>query len=334
MTMRIIGDFMNDLQMKYGLKEINALIRLIRLPNLLIIILTQFLLRYAILHPFLYGGDEWQMSPFADFLILVSVTVLIALGGYVINDYFDIKIDRVNKPDKVVVNSMISPRGAIKIHMLANILAIALGFYLSYRIKVLSFGLIFPFISGLLWFYSAKYKRMLFVGNIIVALLSAFVILIIWLFEFFWLRLDAAQFSSVILDLRWVTKVFLGYATFAFLVSLFREVIKDMEDCKGDETLGCRTVPLVFGMSYARYIVAGMVLATMLVLGYAQLILLRLNWPLVFWYFLVAVQVPSVYLIIQLFRAKNQADYHFLSNVCKLIMFAGLLSMQLITISN
>jgi len=312
---------------------ITSVFQLIRLPNILIIVLTQFLLRYSILNTFLYRSDPVAMSGIVDFSILVLVTVLIAMGGYVINDYFDIKIDSINKPDKLVVNRLISPRGAIKLHITLNVIAIILGFYLSYRIRVFSFGLIFPFLSGVLWLYSAKYKRMLLWGNLIVSLLSGFVILIVWLFEFFWLRLTPELFSSVLPEIRWVTKAFLGYGLFAFLVSFFREIIKDIEDAKGDETFGCSTLPLVVGVKNARWMTAAVIVLTILLLAYGQLIVYRLDWGMVFWYFTIAVQLPSLYLLFMLMKAKEKSDFHFLSLLCKLIMIAGILSMQLISIS-
>ncbi len=308
--------------------------RLIRLPNVLILILTQFMLRYCIIAPNIYPEDPAAISTFADFLVLVLTTLLIAIGGYIINDYFDVKIDRINRPDKQVVNRVISPRAAIKLHMLLNGIAILLGFYLAYRIKTLSFGFIFPFISALLWIYSAKYKKMLFWGNFIVAAITSFVILIVWLFEFFWLRLDAGLFADVMADIRWVTFVFMGYAMFAFLISMIREIIKDMEDARGDETYGCKTIPLVAGIRLTRYLLALMIIITMALLAFAQVVLYRLNLQMVFWYFSITIQFPAIYLLVKLFRAHEPQDYHYLSNLCKVIMVAGILSMELILISN
>jgi len=314
-------------------ENLKAVMQLIRLPNVLIIILTQFLLRYCIIIPLIYRDDLSSVTPLADFLVLVVVTVLMAIGGYVINDYFDVKIDSINRPDKLVVNKLISPRGAIMLHIVLNVIAILLGFYLSYRVKAISFGLIFPFLSGLLWIYSAKYKRMMFWGNFIVSCLSGFVILIVWLFEFFWLRLHAILFVDMIPVIRWVSYIFAGYAIFAFLVSMVREIIKDMEDTEGDTTFGCKTLPLVIGITYSRYIVAAIIVATILLLGYAQRILYRLDLMMVFWYFLVTVETGAIYLLAKLFKARNKEDFHFLSTLCKLIMVAGILSMEIIFIS-
>jgi 4-hydroxybenzoate polyprenyltransferase len=322
-----------SLKSKLSSNNLKAVMQLIRLPNVLIIILTQVLLRYCIIIPLVYPDNPGAVAPLADFLVLVAVTVLMAIGGYVINDYFDVKIDSINRPDKQVVDKLISPRGTIKLHIILNLAAILLGFYLSFRVKAVSFGLIFPFISGLLWLYSAKYKRMLFWGNFIVSALSAFVILIVWLYEFFWLRLNASSFADSINVVRWVSYVFLGYALFAFLTSAVREIIKDMEDIEGDITYGCKTLPLVIGIKNTRYVVAFIVVATILLLGYAQLILYRLGLMMVFWYFLITVQAGAVYLMANLFVAKDKPDFHFLSNLCKLIMVAGILSMEIIFIS-
>ncbi|MEI7500648.1 MAG: geranylgeranylglycerol-phosphate geranylgeranyltransferase [Bacteroidota bacterium] len=320
-----------------GVTDINnwkAVMQLIRLPNVFIIILTQFMVRFCIIEPFIYSDHTYAVSIFPDFLVLVLATVLIAAGGYIINDYFDVKIDSINRPEKIVVNKLITARAAIKLHMLLNGVAIILGFYLAFRVKAISFGLLFPFISGLLWIYSAKYKRVVFWGNFIVASSTAFVILMVWLFEFFWLRLNAELFVTVITNIRWVTHVFLGYAIFAFLISMVREIIKDMEDAEGDESYGCRTIPLVAGIERTRYLIAAIILVTMVLLGYAQLILYRLNMNMVFWYFFITVQFPLVYLLAKLFGAREKQDYHNLSNLCKLIMVAGILSMQVLLINN
>lgn len=314
-------------------ERLKAVARLIRLPNLLIIILIQYLLRYCILVPFIYSGSPTAISTFTDFSLLVLVTVLIAAGGYVINDYFDIKIDLINRPDKLAVNRIISPRGTIKLHMILNTIAILIGFYLAYRIRSFSFGFIFPFISGLLWIYSAKYKRVLIWGNIIVSTLSAFVILIVGLFEFFWSRTNPVFFVTIVPDLQWINRVFFAYSLFAFLVSLFREIIKDMEDYGGDEPNDCRTLPVVAGLRFSKFVVAALIIFTILLLGYGQIILFRMGLNLLFWYFIIAVQIPALYLFIELFRTKGKSDYHFLSLLSKLIMIAGILSLEVMLIT-
>ncbi|MEI6887849.1 MAG: geranylgeranylglycerol-phosphate geranylgeranyltransferase [Bacteroidales bacterium] len=315
------------------ISRLGKIIRLIRLPNLLIIVLTQFLLRYCLFAPFLYSGDTEVMSTLIDFSLLCLATILITSGGYVINDYFDVRIDEINKPSHLVVGKVISGRTAIKWHILLTSLGSMIGFYLAYRVRLLSFGLIFPFVGLLLWFYSAKYKRMLFWGNLIVALLSAMVVLIVYVFEFFWLRLHPDIFADLIPDLFWVGRLFLAYTLFAFLVTFYREVIKDMEDVKGDARVGCRTIPIVFGMNASRWVVSGLTGLTIILSGYGLLVLYHLSLMTVFWYLLVTTLVPMFYLIYRAFRSNTPEEYHIMSNICKVIMVAGVLSMQLIAIS-
>lgn len=310
-----------------------SLFRLIRLPNLLIVVLTQFLLRFCILEPLLSEGDLSAISHLSDFLLLVTATLLMAMGGYVINDYFDVRIDRINKPKRLVVDRYISARGAIKLHILLNIIAIAIGFYLAYRIRSFSFGLIFPFISGLLWLYSAKFKCMVFWGNVIVAALSAMVILLVWLFEYYWLRLNPGLFVEVIPQLGIAGGIFIAYALFAFVVSLFREIVKDVEDVEGDASHGCRTIAIVAGIPVARRIVAALVVATMVLLAFCQIFSHQHHFYILFWYISVILQFLSVLLLVKLYRSKEKSDFRLLSNLCKILMLAGILSMVLLHIS-
>ena len=306
--------------------------RLIRLENLMMVLFTMILTRYALILPIGYSGDLEMLAPLADFALLAISTLLITAGGYIINDYFDVRIDRINRPEKMTIYRFVTPQRAIKVHMILNGLAIAIGFYLAWRIKSLSFGFIFPFVSGLLWFYSAKYKRIFFIGNLIVAFLSAFVIMIVWLFEYFHLRLHPEFFSVTIPRMNIVTWIILAYALFAFLVTIIREIIKDMEDVEGDRKFDCRTIPIVLGIAMGRYILVAVALSTMVLLAYGQWILWRMGMPITVIYFLLAIQIPSIYMIISIFKAEKQEHFRFISRICKLIMVAGILSMILLNI--
>ena len=323
---------MEDGKTGFG-KKIAALANLIRLPNLIIIVLTQVLLRYCILEPFVYSNDTEVMSALSDFILLCLTTVLITSGGYVINDYFDIKIDEVNKPAHMVVGTYIRRRTAIKWHILLSSLGSLLGFYLAWKIRLISFGLIFPVISFLLFWYSVKYKRKLVWGNLIVAVLSAMVVIIVFLYEFFWIRLHPEFFTDMLPDLFWVSRIFTAYATFAFLVTFFREVIKDMEDVKGDSAVGCKTLPIICGMQAARYLVSSLIFLTILLLGFGLTVLYRLGLMVPFWYLLITTQMPMIYLIYRVFSSNTPQEYHIMSNICKLVMVAGVLSMEIIAIS-
>jgi len=311
-----------------------GLARFVRLPNLVIVVLIEFLLRYAILKPILFNGTSDYMTSLPDFILFVITTLLLAIGGYVINDYFDIKIDRVNRPDHLVVSRIVTPHTAMKIHLAVNFVAIILGFYLAYKIHSIWFGLLFPCGAFFFWFYSARWKQLLIWKNLIVAFISALLIMLVLLFEFFHLRLSPEYFSEVIGKLNTVFLIFLGYAGFAFLVSLFREVIKDIEDLQGDEKYGTRSLPSVIGINWSKGIVIWLIVCTMFLLGYCQMVLFRIGLELMFWYFMIAVQIPAISLIIVVIRAMKKKDFHVGSVLAKLIMFTGILSMVFLAMSD
>ena len=313
------------------LKKIKIILRLIRWQNLAIIILFQYLLRYGILDAFLFPDHPRMMSGLFDFSILVAATVLLIIGGYLINDYFDIRIDSVNKPEGNPVGTAIRGRSIILAHLLVNGFAIMMGFYLATRLRSVNFGLIFPFVTVLLWLYSARYKRTPVWGNLVVAILSALVIFMVWYFEFLHLRLTPSDFSRVVPELTETNRYFFAYGLFAFLVSFFSEIIKDMEDIAGDEEYGSRTLPIVIGIKRSNYVVTLLVSLTILFLAFGQWTFFNRGWMMVFWYFLIVIQLPMVYLLYKLYRTEKREDYHFLSNLCKLIMVAGILSIQLIS---
>ena len=318
-------------KIKKKAEQVKMLLRLIRLPNMLIIILTQVLLRYCVLVHLSSTHHTDALSPLPDFLLLVLVTILIAAGGYIINDYYDLKMDEINKPERQIVHLHISGKSAVKIHLILTGIATVLGFYLGFRLKSLSFALIFPVLAGMLWFYSFRYKCILVWGNLVVSFLSAAVVGIVWLYEFFWLRLHPDLFLEMIPNLGWITRIVLAYSLFAFLVSLIREIIKDIEDQKGDRAGGCRTIPLVFGVKWTRVIISVLILVTIVLLGYSQVVLYRLHLLFAFGYLMMTVQVPLLYLLVKVFQAKTKSDHHYLSNLSKIIMVAGILSMQLLS---
>ncbi|MFH1161550.1 MAG: geranylgeranylglycerol-phosphate geranylgeranyltransferase [bacterium] len=307
------------------------LVTLVRIPNLLIVILIELLLRCCVLKPILFGGDPQYLTALPDYIVFILATVLLAAGGYVINDYFDVRIDRVNKPESVVVSKMIQPRSAMKLHLLLNAVAVVLGFYLSWRIRSLWFGLLFPCGALFFWFYSARWKQLFIWKNLIVAFISATLIVLVLLFEFFHLRLNPDFFATVIGNLKGVALVFLAYACFAFLVSLFREVIKDMEDIKGDAQFGTHSLPSVIGITWSKVIVVGIIVLAMALLSYCQLVIFRLGLAGLFWYLAVAVQLPALFLIITVIKAEKKQQFRFASGISKLIMLTGILSMIFIS---
>jgi len=306
---------------------------LFRIPNLLIIIITQYLLAFGVIRPLLSLNQVEAPLGLLNFSILVFVTVLIAAAGYIINDHFDVNTDRKNRPGKNMLEGKISVRKALNLYYIVNALAVAGGFYLAYTAGSFQLGLIFPAIIGLLWFYSSRYQRMPFWGNLIVAVLSAMVLLIVWLFEFVMLLQNEGDFVNVINMLGTINKFVWAYALFALLVSLIREILKDIQDIDGDRVTGYRTLPVIWGMKISRMIVAALIVLTIVLLALGQWYLYEKGFTLPFWYSLLAVQTILLYLLYQLMRSTDSEAYNFLSNTAKLIMLAGILSMELIYIS-
>lgn len=303
-----------------------ALLKLIRLPNLFFIALTQVLFYYAVVLPVLgQVGQQPELNEFHLYL-LVTASVLIAAAGYIINDYFDINIDEVNKPNKNVVDQVISRRWAMLLHFIFSGIGLLISFYLSWKthhwyIVITNFVCI-----GLLFGYSVSLKRKLLSGNILISLLTAWVILILTTSEAFYLYFTHTD--PQVLDAHSkIIRIGNLYAGFAFISSLIREAIKDMEDREGDARYGCRTMPIVWGLNTAKVYVAVWLVVLIAILVIVQFYVLQFRWWLPVTYSIVLIIAPLVYIFYKLFSASRQSDFHHLSGWIKAVMLTGILSM-------
>ena len=308
--------------------------KLIRWQNLLMIILTMILMRYAVLAPLIAkigvilikgSGEEIPMTlqfPWYDFVLLVLATVFITAGGYVINDYFDINTDLINK-GKVIVGTKISRRYAILWHSIFNILGVAAGFYVSYKAGYIWLGSMFLVTSGLLYFYSASYKRQFLIGNIIVAILTAMVPMLVVFFEwpalYQYYAVNAIKLPEINFIIYWVG----GFALFAFLINLIREIVKDIEDFEGDLVYGRNTVPVVIGVVSSKVVSICLIIVT--------IILLYLTWHfyisdiITLFYLTILVVLPLLIVIYKLAKSKEKKQLHSASSFIKIVMITGVL---------
>lgn len=306
--------------------------KLIRWQNLLIVIITQFLIRYALiatlagnmpLEGVMPQGMEPYLGlrlPFTDFLILVLSTVLITAGGYVINDYFDIRTDIVNKGE-VIVGTRIPRRRAMMWHNILSAAGVILGFWVSYRINHLWLGIVFLLVSGLLYFYSVTYKRQFLVGNIVVSILTAMVPMLVVVFELAGMMNfygpELISISAVKIIFYWVT----AYGIFAFLTTLAREIVKDMEDFEGDSAYGSRSLPVVAGIK-----VSGIVASVIMAL---TIVLMIVMWAMFIGdivsllYILLATVLPLVFCIITLLGGRSDR-LQTVSRTIKIVMLTGI----------
>jgi len=309
---------------------IKAFIKLLRLPNLLIIAVTQYMMRYFIIGPFLAVNNfELQFTNFHFFLLVLS-TVLIAAAGYTINDYFDTKTDRLNKPERVVIDKVISRGFAIKTHTILNVFGLAIGVYLAFYIDLPGISIIFLLASGLLWFYSTTYKKEFLIGNFIVSLLTGVVPLMVILFELPLLNEEYGELMKAVnANFNYIFFWVAGFAFFAFITNFIREIIKDAEDFEGDSAYGMNTIPIVLGIKITKVILAVLISVFLSVLA---LILLRFVILtdsgfdyITSSYFMSLVFLPSFWILLKILNAKNSKDFHRASTWMKYIMLVGIL---------
>ena len=298
-----------------------AFLRLIRLPNLFFIALAQVLFYFCIYYP-LYR-DVLPGKDLLHFLFLVLASMFIAAAGYIINDYFDINIDEINKPQKMVVDKVIHRRWAIAWHFIFSftgiiLTALAVPILEKWYLIVANIACI-----ALLWFYSTNFKKSLLIGNIVISLLTAWSILII-----FFSKLSAGDaFAPGNHSQPKFFRLAFLYAGFAFICSLIREAIKDIEDIKGDERYGSRSMPIAWGINASKVYIDVWMIVLIIILLTLQVYILQFRWWGLVAYALVLIITPLFLIFRKLFKASSTEDYHTLSNWIKGVMFTGILSM-------
>ena len=303
---------------------VGAFIKMVRLPNLFFIVLTQILFHVAVLDKILFPIGMRPVIDGWDFLLLSVASVLIAAAGYIINDYFDINIDQVNKPKGNVVDTVVSRRWAMAWHFILSGLGLLLSAVISWRtglwyILLGNFGCVL-----LLFGYSVSLKRKLLIGNIVIALLSAWVILVICFSQ---IGIPFRGIPEVNEESNKIIRIGILYAAFAFISTVIREAIKDIEDMQGDAKYGCRTMPIVWGVNATKVYVAVWLVVILALLVVLQVYVFRFGWWVAMAYSVVFIIAPFVFIFLRLFKAATQKDYHQLSNWTKLVMLSGLLSM-------
>lgn len=306
------------------MKLLAAFLKLIRYPNLVYIGLTQFLLQFCVVAPVLANSGERPSLSVLCFVLLCISTVLVAAGGYIINDYFDINIDIVNKPDKMVLDKIISRRWAMAWHTLFNMAGVSIGFIVAWKIGQIYLGFTQVLCSLLLWFYSTSFKRQVLIGNVVISLLTALSVVVVGFYEKqIYESLEAIMSTAG----RKLIQIIGVYATFAFVISMIREVVKDLEDMIGDSKDGCRTIPIVWGVLPAKRLCYGLLLVLQVLLLLVEIRVAIPGWYLAIAYLLLLVQAPAIYIWFLLKKAHLPEHYHKVSSLIKWVMLSGILSM-------
>jgi len=298
-------------------------LKLVRVHNILIMAGTLYAMRWAVIYPILkYHNLSLRFSE-CYFLILVLSVSFIAAGGYVINDYFDRRIDRINHPDSVIVGNQVNRRFAMILHFVLNTCGVLLGILISIISGHWKYSLIFIFISVILWFYSTTFKRQFLIGNFVISTFTAMVPFIVVLFEF------PPFLKSDIPDMNHIIYIITGFAFFAFITSMIREILKDIEDSEGDKVIGCKTLPIILGNKTAKYIALLFVLISgisviLVYLGYLSKLYFIAEDKITLWYIIV-LESLIIALSIFIIRAKSKKDFHSASTFVKLVMLIGVL---------
>lgn len=282
------------------------------------------LIRYTFFVPLgiPYVLNDWQ------FVLLVFSTACIGAAGYIVNDIYDIETDRVNKPDKVLIGKVFSQRFAWNSYYALFLIGGAIGWYLGQLTGKTLYGTINLITGFWLFLYASDFKGRPFLGNVMISFLSAGVLTYPLFFDVL-PRLpleenDAGGQALIILS---------AYFSFAFIISLFRELIKDMEDREGDSGIGLRTVPIVWGMAVAKIIT--LLLGLTLSIAFSAIAISGWSSNKVSsLYLLLVLALPSLFATTKVLMAKEAKDYKLISTILKLVMAGAILSIPVITYSS
>lgn len=307
------------------MKLLVAFFRLVRSLNLVFIAFTQLLFLICIVIP-VFGQAAMPLPiPVYQFVMLMIASILIAAGGYIINDYFDLNIDRVNKPGKLVVEKIIKRRWAIVWHLVLSVTGILISAFVAWKTRIWWLAPANVCCVIALWFYSTTFKRKLLSGNIIISLLTAWTVMVVGFMVHYRVIKTPGVYGLV--EASKIMRITFLYAGFAFIISLIREVIKDIEDMAGDEKYGCRTMPIVWGVNVSKVFVGTWIIVLVAALVIVQAYVLTFAWWWSALYCVLFIVVPLLVILRKLYTAQLSEEFHKLSNGVKFVMLTGIVSM-------
>ncbi len=302
---------------------VTAFLQLIRWKNLVMIVCIQLLFKYIYFPVFTVATTLSHL----DFSLLLLATVTIAAAGYIINDIYDVEADKINKPNKVIIDKKISKKQGYNYYYILNGIGLLAGLYVAYKINRLSFIAIFIITALLLKVYNSDFKKRPLVGNIIVSLLVSLSIIIVGVFD-----VIPAITNENVVEQYHAFRVLIDYSIFAFMFMLLREIVKDIEDVNGDKKLKMKTLPILFGRRRSKNIIFA--------LSFVPLILVTFysfnnfsDVPFILAYMLIVVMLPLLHFMTKIIYAKTKKDYTYASNLLKLIMLLGMLSILVISLN-
>jgi 4-hydroxybenzoate polyprenyltransferase len=288
---------------KLLLLKLLSLFSVVRGYNILIIILAQYLASIYILSPNL---PVRKVILDANLLAIVIASAMVIAAGYIINNFYDAEKDLINKPHKTMLDRLVSQRFKLSTYFLFNFLAVFVAGYVSFK-AVLFFS---SYIFGI-WFYSHKLKRIPFVGNFVSATLAI------------------APFFVVFVYYRNFETVIFVHALFLFLLILAREMIKDLENIKGDMAQNYKTIPIIFGEQFSKYLIATLILISLIP---SLLLIIKFDVGYMYLFFIACILLLLLFLVL-LFKSDAKIHYVWLHNILKFIIISGVVSILLINVN-
>lgn len=302
--------------------------KLVRWSNVLFLAVLMWIMEKWVATPILVNAYFREEMPWYILLLLILATTLIAAGGYVINDYFDVKIDRINRPDELIVTRSISKPTAMRLSWILSGIGIVCGIVVAVLLRSFTLGIIFVIVPGLLWFYSSSYKRLFMIGNLTIALLAALAPMVVAIANVAILN----QKYEVIMPYTTLgNDIYLwlgGFAVFAFLLTWIREIVKDLQDQMGDRELECHTMPVVWGEKWTKVFVTVLIVGTLALIGHLWYHVLPFDtgWQSASTrYIALGIVIPLLSCIWLLWSAKIPSEYKACQQTIKFTMLIGML---------
>lgn len=311
------------------MKDKYRFFKLIRWKNILIIAFTMVAMRYLIIIPILQSFNTQSTLSHYAFVFYVLATILLAAAGYIINDYFDMKIDKINKFDKLIIKNNIQKKEALSYHIYMNILGMICAVIACIIAKItISYLIVFVCIAVLLWLYSAVLKRKFLIGNLLVSSFIACVPVSVVFYEYLtYIKNNVSLENNE--GLRLSIYIIVGLSIFAFIYNFIREIVKDCEDIEGDRAFGVKSFPIVIGTKATNIMNSAIILITSFLMLYAWKSLVKIcvffqNNIIAEIYIYLCIFVFPILLFIYSIRAKHKKDYSLLSSLLKIYLVLGL----------
>lgn len=314
------------------MKTLNAFLKLIRWKNLVVLILAQGFLHFMIIEKLsLSVGEELPLKIYQLGMLILS-TVLIAAAGNILNDLADVEVDQVNKPKKVIIGQRIQAKTAKFWAWMFNGIGFILALFLSYQLQFMQLALIQMMVILLLKRYSISFKNKVLAGNLLVALFAALSVFLVYVFNVVSIINNPIILASLQKQLPFIFTLTQAYVFFAFLSNLVREIAKDAEDVEGDKIFAIRTFSVVYGTEKALLLMRSLNFLLAISLGFFVFYSFKMDWNYLGIYLLIAVLIPVFYFEWTARKAKLKEDFMDLSFLSKVIMLAGILSMQVFSL--